>query len=127
MIRYFGSISLLLCWFTAISAQEKETYNIEIKTSRMTVSGLCRILYQEEETRGVIFNEFGITFAEFSYFPSNKRVKLHSVISFLNKWYIRKVLRKDISRLMRSLPADKTDYQNKRRKITYKLERLSAE
>jgi hypothetical protein len=68
-----------------------------------------------------LFNEFGITAIEFSYNPERDKVKLKHVIKMMDKWYIRRVLRKDIAQLMSLLYNGKTEYQNTRRNISYQF------
>jgi hypothetical protein len=45
----------------------------------------------------------------------------------MDKWYIRRVLRKDIAQVMTGLQNGKSDYQNERRKITYQFTPITDE
>ncbi len=120
-------ISILLCLRLSGAAQERETYNIGIETSRWRVTGVCAVLYGRDSVSACVFNEFGLTVLDFTYFPERGKVKLDGLTPFLDKWYIRKVIRKDLARLMRSLPAEKAGYTDSRRGITYKLERIECD
>lgn len=98
---------------------ERVRLSCQIEMDRGYISGLC-ILYREgDEVRGSIFNEFGLSAADFTYYPSRQKVKLHTVISMLDKWYIRRVLRRDLCLVMHGLQDGKTTYENLRRHITY--------
>lgn len=85
------------------------------------VSGIC-VLHREGDTiRGALFNEFGITAIDFSYQTTKKKVKLHTVMPMMNKWYIRKVLKKDLRRLMEGLQNGQTTWKDERYHIDYQL------
>ena len=85
------------------------------------VSGIC-VLHREGDTiRGSLFNEFGITALDFSYRLAKKKVKLHTVMPMMNKWYIRKVLKKDLRQLMEGLQNGQTTWKDERYHIDYQL------
>ena len=69
--------------------------------------------------RGVIFNEFGITALEFTYHPSAKKVKLVQVIKMLDKWYIRRVLKKDLQCVIENLLKGISTYEDEKYHIKY--------
>ena len=50
-----------------------------------------------ELVKGVVVNEFGVTAFAFTYNVVTGKVRLDDVIAMLDKWYIRKVLRKDLN------------------------------
>lgn len=85
------------------------------------VSGIC-ILHRDGDTvHGSLFNEFGITALDFTYHLEKKKVKLHTVMPMMNKWYIRKVLRKDLRQLMTGLQNGETTWKDERYHIEYQL------
>ena len=85
------------------------------------VSGIC-ILHRDGDTvHGSLFNEFGITALDFTYHLEKKKVKLHTVMPMMNKWYIRKVLRKDLRQLMTGLQNGETTWKDERYHIKYQL------
>ena len=85
------------------------------------VSGLLVLLHEEGMVKGSLFNEFGITALDFTYDRRKDKVKLHTVVKMMDKWYIRKVLRRDLREVMERLEQGDSIYENKRRKITYKF------
>ena len=85
------------------------------------VSGIC-ILHRDGDTvHGSLFNEFGITALDFTYRLEKKKVKLHTVMPMMNKWYIRKVLKKDLRQLMTGLQNGETTWKDERYHIEYQL------
>lgn len=97
-----------------------------IERGKGYVSGICIMVNDGDEVKASLFNEFGISALDFVFYPQTEKVKLLSVISFLNKWYIKKVLRKDLLQLIYKLKAGEGEYNDRRYKIKYKLERMSS-
>jgi hypothetical protein len=96
-------------------------YEVTIQMDKGYFSGVCAMLNEGKIIQGSIFNEFGITAIDFSYDTAKKKVRLHTVFKMMNKWYIRRVLRKDLAYLMDGLKTGETQYVNKRHHITYRL------
>lgn len=100
---------------------ESIRYTAYIEMSKGYVSGIC-VLHREGDTiRGSLFNEFGITALDFSYQMVKKKVRLHTVMPMMNKWYIRKVLKKDLRQLMEGLQNGQTTWKDERYHIDYQL------
>lgn len=76
------------------SPLQKHTFQIE--TSNGFVSGILLVSEDDENINGSMINEFGVSAIDFSYSKIKQKVKLLSVISFLDKWYIKQVLKNDI-------------------------------
>ncbi len=106
---------------------ESRQYSAYIEMSRGYISGVCVLLKKEETINGCLFNEFGITSLEFTYYPNRKKVKLHHIIKIMDKWYIRQTIRKDLVHLIHSLEKGYTKYHNERRNITYQLNPIENE
>ncbi|MCC8039421.1 MAG: hypothetical protein LIP02_15025 [Bacteroidales bacterium] len=66
-----------------------------------------------------VVNEFGISLMDFSYNSRKDKVKLHSVMKALDKWYIRRTLRNDLRQLLNIMREGGTEYYDKRHKINY--------
>ena len=64
----------------------------QIEMPKGGVSGIFISRDSGNEIRGGMINEFGISVLGFSYSKRNGKVKLTDVASFLDKWYIRRVL-----------------------------------
>ncbi len=103
------------------SAGSKVKYSATIEMRKGYMSGICILLNDGKEIKGCLFNEFGISALDFIYNPEKKKVKLLSVIKMLNKWYIKKVLKKDLVNVMENLRYGKMTYRDERFKIDYKF------
>ena len=94
-------------------------YDAYIEMPHAYISGICILLNDEQIIKGSLINEFGITAIDFIYYPKKEKVKLCSVFAAMDKWYIHRVLRKDLVQLLQCLKQGETQYINKRRNITY--------
>lgn len=76
------------------SPLQKHTFQIE--TSNGFISGILLVSEDDENITGSMINEFGVSAIDFSYSKKKQKVNLLNVVSFLNKWYIKQVLKNDI-------------------------------
>lgn len=106
---------------------EQLKYTASIEMQRAYLSGICVLQHDGNEIKGSLFNEFGITALDFTYDLQKEKIRLHSLISMMDKWYIRKTLRKDLRLLMRNMQNGLTEYTNQRRHIKYQLTPLKDE
>lgn len=123
---------LLLCllWANNLFAQqalpttdgEKKQYSAYIEMPRGYVSGICILLRDGEQLKGSIFNEFGISAVDFSYDTRRDKVKLHAVMALFNRWYIKRVLRRDLRELIHQLQQGNYKYYDQKHNITFELE-----
>lgn len=110
MRAFLLSISLLLTCLLPSFAQTEdgvasESYKVSINARGQEISGLAIMEPQADKSiLGAIVNDFGVKVYDFVY--SNGKTKISNVIAPLNKWYIRKVLRKDLSYILLSLSND---------------------
>ncbi len=124
-------VSMLWLFITSTEAQtqkqfptqqgERAQYAAYIEMPKGYISGICVLVKDNEVIRGSIFNEFGITAMDFTYHPEKQKVKLHTVVSLMDKWYIRRVLKYDLRLLLAGLQKGDTTYTNTKRHITYQL------
>lgn len=131
MQKFLVSISIALLSLLALplhaqqtrlfpdSAGAKVRYNATIEMSKGYVSGVCIMVNDEGIVKGSLFNEFGISAIDFTYDPDTKKFKLLSVIKMLNKWYIKKVLKKDLAQVMENLSKGISSYHDNKYKIDY--------
>lgn len=73
-----------------------QRYTFQIETDKAFVSGLLLANESEDVINGSMINEFGVSAIDFTYSKRKQKVKLLNVVSFLNKWYIRMVLKNDL-------------------------------
>lgn len=97
-IRGLLYILVFLAGIGSAYSQDLHRYNIFITLPKGgSVSGLCILRMDENGGAMSVINEFGIKAFDAIYTASNGKVKLHNVIGPLDKWYIRRVIAKDMS------------------------------
>lgn len=107
MRKYLLLISLLLTVLSlqaqALKAQADSVtrYAMDISFRGAGLTGICLLKDNGDKIMGSAINEFGIKGFDFVLDKGKGKVKLKNVIKFLNKWYIKRVLRKDLALLLR--------------------------
>ncbi|MBQ8050051.1 MAG: hypothetical protein IJ197_00570 [Bacteroidaceae bacterium] len=108
--------------------------HLELSAHGRDITGLCLMRQSEDTLRGSVINEFGIKAFDFTY--REGKTKLMNVASFLNKWYIRRTLQRDLSFLFSQTTSccrgqrsvekngDTVSLVNKRHKLTYRFRNL---
>ena len=103
---------LLLLWQTPCMAQE---YNLLMQVRGQEITGICVInTTPENEVVGTVVSEFGVKAFDFTY--ANGKAKVLNVIAMLDKWYIRKVLRKDLAFILENLPKGQDAVKKKKKR-----------
>lgn len=103
------------------AAGTKARFQAVIELPQGYLSGVCVLLNDGEDLKGSFFNEFGISYMDFSYSVGKDKVKLHSVQPMMDKWYIRRVLRHDLRLLLLRMGEGVGEYRNEKRKMTYRF------
>ena len=98
---------------------EKVKYAVMIEFGKGYISGVGIIACQEEEIRGAVFNEFGVSVMSFSYNPCRNRMKILDAAGKFNRWYVKRIIRKDMVHVMNALQMSETTYFNEKRRIRY--------
>lgn len=119
------------------SAQDLRRYTFSVDLPRGGhLSGICLIRMEGDRGAMSVVNEFGVKAFDAVCPGAKGRVKLTYVMAPLDKWYIRRVLVRDLSVLFRPdrrLPRRRTLERredgtlvlaNRRHKITYRLKPL---
>ncbi len=141
MTRFLVYISILLSFVFQTKAKvlvdsldRSEKYNFELSTEKGYLSGILILSQEGDVINGCMFNEFGVTAMGFTYDISKDKLKLLHVIKFLDKWYIKRVISKDIKACIKTLwgmplkpeknievsvSPNETVVYNKKRKIRY--------
>ncbi|MDE7403104.1 MAG: hypothetical protein K2M87_06805 [Muribaculaceae bacterium] len=78
-------------------------YKFELTTSKAAISGILITQETQNEIVGSMINDFGLSALEFKFNKKTGKIKLLNVAQFLNKWYIKLVLKKDIAVCIRRL------------------------
>ncbi len=114
---------LLMLWLLPCKAQREYHLLMQVKGQELT--SICVIdTVSDGNLVGTVINEFGAKAFDFTY--TNGKVKVLNVVAFLDKWYIRRVLRRDLKHILPTLPPDKESYY-KRRWISYTFTPMTSD
>lgn len=98
----FLSSLLLICAsghcedVAAASGSTADRYAFGMDMGKAAISGIMISRNSGDEITGCIINEFGVSAVDFIYSKKKRKMKLTSVARFLDKWYIKRVLRADL-------------------------------
>lgn len=122
-VMFFISFSILLSAQSVFphTDGERTRYAATIEMQRGYLSGICILLREGDTIKGSLFNEFGISAIDFTYYINKDKVKLHSMLPMLDKWYMHRVLRHDLCELFHRLQEGETSYRNEHHKIDYQF------
>lgn len=125
-------LAILLCANSLSARQllpvgegERKQFSAFIEMPRGYVSGICILLRDGQQIKGSIFNEFGISAIDFSYDEQRDKVKLYEVVKMLNRWYIKRVIRRDLRELIHQMQQGKPEYTDIKHNISFKLSPLN--
>lgn len=79
---------------------ERREYTVTLRFQKTQLSGICLMKRLGEEIVGSWLNEFGIRAFDFRYDPRQDRIELSNVLDQLDRWYIRRTLRRDLKLLL---------------------------
>lgn len=124
LLRVFLLSASLLCtsalWAQTYPAESgRVRLNAMIEMPRGYLSGVCIMVKEGGTVRGSLFNEFGISALDFTYSEARDKVKLQNVTGRMNKWYIRRVLRRDLRALLHRLKDGCGDYEDEKYNIKF--------
>lgn len=109
------------------SSGERQQYTIYIEMPKAYLSGVGILKNDGARIVGSLINEFGLSAIDFTYDPVRGKVKLLNVMPMMDKWYIRKTLRKDLRRLFERMSQGVDTYTNERRQILYRFTPMASE
>ena len=98
---------------------DKAKFSVMIEFEKAYISGIGIMARQNDKIVCSVFNEFGVSVLSFAYDLRKGKTKLLGTIGFINKWYIKRVLKQDISKMMANIEPLGVTYRNEKRKITY--------
>lgn len=90
----FNANALSLTTDSVVS--DSQRYAFQIETPKAFISGILITKVQDDCIIGSLINEFGVSAIDFSFNREKDKLKLINVVSFLNKWYIKKTLSTDL-------------------------------
>lgn len=80
-----------------------ERYSLQMEIGKGYLSGFLIVNRENDRFAGMIVNEFGLSALSFTYDAEKGVVKVYDVVSFLNKWQIKYVLKQDIRLIIDTL------------------------
>ena len=121
--KWIKSFCLLVCLLllaTDLQGQSVSRMSVEISFEKGGITGVCLLRKEEQTVSGTIMNEFGIKVFDFVYYRQRDKLRLFNVIEMLDKWYIRRVVRRDLKQVLSHLPpVSEYRYENRKRHIHY--------
>lgn len=116
----------------------RQEYSVAITARGAEITGVCIVKTDAEGSRGAIVNEFGIHALDFMVSPDRRKVKLLNVIPMMDRWYVRRVVKKDLRTLFNAMadgeqaggrtvivePDGTVTLTNTRYKLKYSLKKL---
>ncbi len=104
---------------------ETVKYNAVIAFPRGEMSGILALRNDGGVFKGCVFNEFGISALDFTYRPGVKKVEIVHAANMLDKWYIKRVLRRDLAAVTTGFGCGDSVYTNEKRHITYQFSHIA--
>lgn len=101
---------------------DSKEYQMTINMPKAYISGVCVMANDGERVNGSIFNEFGLSMLSFSYLIEKDKVKILSAMKMINKWYIKRILRKDLLGVIKCLQNNNTAFEDTKHSINIIIE-----
>lgn len=98
---------------------DKVHYNLQIEIRESCLSGICIMVNNEGTIASSIINEFGISLIDFTYSEKKNRIKLHNIIKPLNRWYIKRFIKRSLKKMINVMKSGGTEYIDNKNKIRY--------
>lgn len=116
------SLLLLLCQLPCMATEnvdsvESREYNLLMQVRGQEVTSICMMNISPDGTIvGTVVSEMGMKAFDFTY--ERGKANVLNVVAFLNKWYIRKVLKKDLAFILSNM-FDGKDIVKKKRRLSF--------
>lgn len=96
-------------------------YKAGIEVRDSYISGIAVLSCSNDTVTGCILNEFGVSVMSFRYYGLRQKVRILDIQKRMDKWYIRRVLRKDILQLMNRMKDGGSEYLDEKHRIRIKF------
>lgn len=95
-LTFISDEPLSLPLWTTTLAQDSvmNTYQVTLQIGEKLITGICLLKKTGDKWNGSLINEFGIK--AFDFTSDTRMTHLHHTVSFLDKWYIRRVIEQDL-------------------------------
>lgn len=98
---------------------DKVHYNLQIEIRESCLSGICIMVNNEGTIASSIINEFGISLIDFTYSEKKNKIKIHSIIKPLNRWYIKRFIKRSLKKMINVIKSGGTEYIDNKNRIRY--------
>ena len=98
---------------------DKVHYNLQIEIRESCLSGICIMVNNEGTIASSIINEFGISLIDFTYSEKKNKIKIHSIIKPLNRWYIKRFIKRSLKNMMNVMKLGGTESIDNKNRIRY--------
>ena len=104
---------------------DKCKFSTYIEIKKAYISGISIFVHQGTEIKASIFNEFGVSAIDFGYNIKRDKIKIYHVFKPLNRWFIKRMLRKNLLSLIHEMQNGKSEYVDSRHQIKYILKPIN--
>ena len=119
---------LFFLFASLLQVSANDRYTVQIDIRKAYISGICIIHEEEEVVTASIMNEFGVSALTYKYNKTSGKVKILNIFKPMNKWYIKRVLKKDLKKITQEMPLqDPLTYENRKYNIIYQFTPLNDE
>lgn len=98
---------------------EKVHYNLHVEIHESYLSGICIMVNNDGIITSSIVNEFGISLMDFTYSEQKDKVKIRNTIKPLDRWYIKRILKRSLRGMLKAMKSGDTEYIDENNKIKY--------
>lgn len=98
---------------------EKVHYNLHVEIHESYLSGICIIVNNDGIIASSIVNEFGVSLMDFTYSEQKDKVKIRNTIKPLDRWYIKRILKRSLRGMLKAMKSGDTEYIDENNRIKY--------
>lgn len=98
---------------------EKVRYNLYVEIRESYLSGICLMVNNNGIIASSIVNEFGISLMDFTYSERKDKVKIRNTIKPLDRWYIKRLLKRSLRGMLKAMKSGNTEYIDENNRIKY--------
>ena len=98
---------------------DKVRYNLQVEIRDSFLSGICIMVNNDGIIASSIVNEFGISLMDFIYSEQKDKVKLCNMIKPLDRWYVKRLLKRSLRGMLKAMKSGDTEYIDEKNRIKY--------
>lgn len=105
--------------YLPMDSTRRAVYSMQIEYKHLQLGGMGVFIEEDGEVKSSLINEFGVSLMDFTYNPEKDKLKLQYVLQAMNKWYLKRVLKKDLKKVLRAMRDGDSIYYNDKQKLKY--------